>query len=59
VFPGGKIVSGSYDSSVRIWNIKSVLDKLDPVEVEDPKLAFDEDDEYNFNSKRNSLRTPR
>jgi len=44
---------------VRIWNIKSVLDKLDPAEVEDPKLAFDDDDEYNFNSKRNSLRTPR
>ena len=28
VHTGGHIVSGSYDSSVRIWNVKPIADKL-------------------------------
>ena len=28
VHPGGHIVSGSYDTSIRVWNIKSIVEKL-------------------------------
>ena len=49
-----------YDALILFfWNIKTVLEKLDPVEAEDPKLAYDDGEEYYDGSRKNSLRTPR